>query len=107
MRLDPLDPSRAGTWAGLACAHNALGDFKNGYDWSLKAVESVPEVWTLAYLVINAVPLGLMKEAHAAVQRILELRPAFNLTAARDVCQTRDKEWSDKMMESFRSVGLH
>ena len=106
LRLDPLDPARAGAWAGLACAHNALGNFEVGYEWATRALEAETEMWTLAYFVINAVPAGRMKEASAAVRKILELKPTANVSDAREVCHTRDQAWSDRMMESFREAGL-
>jgi adenylate cyclase len=106
LRLDPIDPARAGAWAGLACAHNVLGDFEAGYEWATRAVEAETEIYTLAYLVINAVPAGRMQEARAAVRKMLELRPTVKLSDARQVCHTRDKDWSERMMDSFREAGL-
>jgi TolB-like protein/class 3 adenylate cyclase len=106
LRLDPIDPARAGAWAGLACAHNVLGDFEAGYEWATRAVEAETEMWTLAYFVINAVPAGRMQEARAAVRKMLELRPTAKLSDARQLCHTRDKDWSERMMDSFREAGL-
>src|SRR5260370_30644954 len=106
LRLDPIDPARAGAWAGLACAHNVLGDFEAGYEWATRALEAKTAMHTLAYFVINAVPSGRMQEARAAVRKMLELRPAVKLSDARQVCHTRDKDWSDRMMDSFREAGL-
>ncbi len=106
LRLDPIDPARAGAWAGLACAHNVLGDFEAGYEWATRALEAETAMHTLAYFVINAVPSGRMQEARAAVRKMLELRPAVKLSDARQVCHTRDKDWSDRMMDSFREAGL-
>jgi len=106
LRLDPIDPARAGAWAGLACAHNVLGDFEAGYEWAARAVEAETEMYTLAYFVINAVPAGRMQEARAAVRKMLELRPAIKLSDARQLCHTRDKDWSERMMDSFREAGL-
>ena len=106
LRLDPIDPARAGAWAGLACAHNVLGDFEAGYQWANRAVEAVPEMWTLAYFVINAVPTGRMKEARDAITKMLELKPTVKLSDARRLCHTRDEDWSERMMNSFREAGL-
>jgi adenylate cyclase len=106
LRLDPIDPSRAGAWAGLACAHNVLGDFEAGYEWATRAVEAITEMYTLAYFVINAVPTGRMQEARAAVRKMLELRPTAKLSDARQLCHTRDADWSERMMNSFREAGL-
>ena len=106
LRLDPIDPSIAGAWAGLACAHNVLGDFEAGYEWATRAVEAETEIWTLAYFVINAVPTGRIQEARAAVRKMLKLRPTARLSDARQVCHTRDEDWSGRMMESFRVAGL-
>ena len=96
LRLDPIDPARAGAWAGLACAHNIIGDFEAGYEWATRAVEAETEMHTLAYFVINAVPAGRMQEARAAVRKMLELRPAIKLSDARQLCHTRDKDWSER-----------
>ena len=106
LRLDPIDPARAGAWAGLACAHNLLGDFEAGYEWATRAVEAETEMWTLAYFVINAVPGGRMQEARAAVRKMLELRPTAKLSDAHQLGHTRDKDWSDRNMDSFREAGL-
>ena len=106
LRLDPIDPARAGAWAGLACAHNNLGDFEAGYQWATRAVETETAMYSLAYFVINAVPAGRLQEARAAVTKMLELRPTTNLSHARQLCHTRDKDWSDRMMDSFREAGL-
>jgi TolB-like protein/class 3 adenylate cyclase len=106
LRLDPIDPARAGAWAGLACAHNVLGDFEAGYEWATRAVEAETEMWTLAYFVINAVPAGRMQEARAAVRKMLELKPTAKLSDARQLCHTRDEDWSERMMDSFREAGL-
>src|SRR5436309_7894139 len=106
LRLDPIDPARAGAWAGLACAHNILGDFEAGYEWATRAVEAETAMYSLAYFVINAVPAGRMQEARAAVGKMLELRPTAKLSDARQLCHTRDKDWSDRMMNSFREAGL-
>jgi adenylate cyclase len=106
LRLDPIDPARAGAWAGLACAHNVLGDFDAGYEWATRAVEAETEMWTLAYFVINAVPAGRMQEARAAVRKMLELKPTAKLSDARQLCPTRDEDWSRKIMDSFREAGL-
>ena len=106
LRLDPIDPARAGAWAGLACAHNALGDFEAGYEWATRAVEAVPEMWTFAYSVINAVPTGRIKEARDAVRKMLELKPTVKLSDARELCHTRDHDWSERIMDSFREAGL-
>ena len=106
LRLDPIDPGRGGAWAGLACAHNALRDFETGYRWATRAVEAETQTWTLSFLVINAVPAGRMQEARAAVEKMLGLRPGFKISDARQVCHTRDQEWSVRMMNSFREAGL-
>ncbi|HEV7601806.1 MAG TPA: adenylate/guanylate cyclase domain-containing protein [Bradyrhizobium sp.] len=106
LRLDPLDPARAGAWAGLACAHNALGDFEAGYQWATRALETETEMYTLAYFVINAVPAGRMQEARDAVRKMLQLKPAVNLSDACQLCCTRDEDWSARMMDSFRKAGL-
>jgi cytochrome c-type biogenesis protein CcmH/NrfG len=106
LRLDPIDPARAGAWSGLACAHNVLGDFEAGYEWATRALEAETLMHTLAYFVINAVPAGRMQEARSAVQKMLELRPAIKLSDARQLCHTRDKDWSDRMMDSFCEAGL-
>ena len=106
LRLDPLDPSIAGAWAGLACAHNALGNFETGYEWAIRAVEAETAMYTLAYLVINAVPAGRMQEARSAAGKMLELKPTVKLSDARQLCHTRDRDWSERMMDSFRQAGL-
>jgi tetratricopeptide (TPR) repeat protein len=106
LRLDPIDPARAGAWAGLACAYNVLGDFEAGYEWASRAVEAQTEMWTLAYFVINAVPAGRMQEARAAVGKMLELKPTVKLSDALQLCHTRDKDWSARMMSAFREAGL-
>lgn len=106
LRLDPIDPARAGAWAGLACAHNNLGDFESGCEWATRAVEATPAMFSLAYFVINAVPAGRVQEARAAVQRMLELRPTVKIPDARQLCHTRDKEWSNRMMDWFREAGM-
>ena len=106
LRLDPIDPARAGAWSGLACAHNVLGDFEAGYEWATRALEAETLMHTLAYFVINAVPAGRMQEARSAVQKMLELRPAIKLSDARQLCHTRDKDWSERMMDSFCEAGL-
>jgi adenylate cyclase len=105
LRLDPIDPARAGAWAGLACAHNALGDFEAGYEWATRALEAETAMYSLAYFVVNAVPAGRMQEARSAVRKMLELRPAIKLSDARQLCHTRDKDWSERMMDSFREAG--
>ena len=106
LRLDPIDPARAGAWAGLACAHNVLEDFEAGYEWAARALESETAMYSLAYLVINAVPAGRMQEARAAVRKMLDLKPTIKLSDARQLCHTRDEAWSDRMMDSFRKAGL-
>jgi len=106
LRLDPIDPARAGAWAGLACAYNVLGDFEAGCDWATRALETETEMYTLAYFVINAVPAGRMQEARAAVCKMLELRPTAKISDARRLCHTRDQDWSDRMMDWFREAGL-
>jgi hypothetical protein len=63
-------------------------------------------MWTLAYFVINAVPAGRMQEARAAVRKMLELKPTAKLSDARQLCPTRDEDWSRKIMDSFREAGL-
>jgi hypothetical protein len=47
-----------------------------------------------------------MQEARAAVAKMLELRPGINVSDARQVCETRTKDWSDRMMDWFRQAGL-
>ena len=106
LRLDPIDPARAGAWSGLSCAHNALGDFEAGYEWATRALETETMMHTLAYFVINAVPAGRMQEARSAVRKMLELRPTAKISDARQLCHTRDKDWSERMMDSFREAGL-
>jgi adenylate cyclase len=61
LRLDPINPSREGAWAGLACAYNVIGDFEAGYEWAARALEAHTEMYTLAYFVINAVPAGRLQ----------------------------------------------
>jgi adenylate cyclase len=106
LRLDPIDPARAGAWAGLACAHNVLGDFEAGCEWAARALESETAMYSLAYFVINAVPAGRMQEARAAVRKMLDLKPTVKLSDARQLCHTRDEDWSGRMMDSFRKAGL-
>ncbi len=106
LRLDPLDPSIAGAWAGLACAYNALGDFEAGCEWATRAIENATEMWTLAYFVINAVPAGRLQAARSAVAKMLELKPTARISDAHQLCHTRDEVWSARMMESFREAGL-
>jgi len=106
LRLDPIDPSIAVAWAGLACAYNNLGDFAAGYEWAARALETETEIYTLAYFVINAVPAGRMQEARAAVRKMLELRPTLKLADMRQVCYSRDQDWSERVMAAFREAGL-
>jgi adenylate cyclase len=106
LRLDPLDPAKAHAWAGLACAHWMLGDYQAGCQWAQRALNEYPQVWTLAYFVINAVPIGRMDEAREAVKRILELRPDFGLHEALLVCHTRDERLRAQIKSSFIAAGI-
>lgn len=106
LRLDPIDPARAGAWAGLACAHNVLGNFETGCEWASRALETETAMFTLAYFVINAVPAGRIQDARAAVRKMLDLKPSANLSDAHQLCHTRDKDWSERIMDSFREAGM-
>lgn len=106
LRLDPVDPARAGAWAGLACAYNNLGDYEAGCRWATRAVEAQPAMFSLAYFVINAVPAGRMQEAREAVEKMLALNPQTKISNARQLCHTRDTSWSNQMMDWFREAGL-
>jgi adenylate cyclase len=106
LRLDPLDPAKAGAWAGLACAHNLLGDFEAGCQWAQRAVDANPEIWTLAYFIINAVPAGRLGEARQAVNRMLELKPALMLDQVLLACHTKDEHWFEKMKAAFIEAGV-
>jgi adenylate cyclase len=106
LRLDPVDPARAGAWAGLACAYNNLGNFEAGCQWATRAVEAQPAMFSLAYFVINAVPAGRIQEAQDAVAKMLALNPQTKISNARQLCHTRDTAWSNRMMDWFRQAGL-
>ncbi|QAU49102.1 adenylate/guanylate cyclase domain-containing protein [Bradyrhizobium guangzhouense] len=106
LRLDPLDPHQAYAWTGLACAYNALEQYETGFQWAMKAVEAHPLMYTLAYLVINAVPAGRMIEARDALSKMLRFRPDLTVRDTLQLCLTKDTAWLERMARAFREVGL-
>nr|WP_249802070.1 adenylate/guanylate cyclase domain-containing protein [Bradyrhizobium zhengyangense] len=106
LRLDPLDPHQAYAWTGLACAYNCLEQYEAGFQWALKAVEAHPLMYTLAYLVINAVPAGRTAEARDAFAKMLRMRPDLTVRDALQLCLTKDTDWLERMARTFREIGL-
>jgi adenylate cyclase len=107
LRLDPLDPARPTSWAGLACAYCVLGEYDKGYEWARKAADALPVVFTLAYLVINAVPSGRLPEARETVARMLQLKPGLTVPEVLELCcHSRDQEWLERMRDAFIKAGL-
>jgi adenylate cyclase len=105
VRLSPLDPSRAGAWYGIACAHNALGRYDEGCACATRAIQNQIDANSLGVFVINAIPAGRCAEACEAVEQLLRLRPDFRVSDVPGMFATRDAEWRNRMVLAFREAG--
>jgi len=79
LRFDPLDPAVGDPLGGISTAHLALGHLEVAVEWGEKAVAASPERRSTHRAYVAALGMAGLP-AEAAVARLLELDPQFNVT---------------------------
>jgi len=78
LRFDPLDPAAGDPLSGISTAHVVLGNYDAAVEWGERAIGVSPERLTSHRAYVAA--LGMAgSPATAAVARLLELDPGFNM----------------------------
>jgi TolB-like protein/class 3 adenylate cyclase/Tfp pilus assembly protein PilF len=106
LQLSPLDPGRASTWNGISFAHFMLGQYDQGRAIAAKALAISADAHTLSALIMNDVGAGRLDEAHATSRRLLQLRPDFRASYARQNFPTKTPEWGDRMVAVLCEAGI-
>jgi TolB-like protein len=85
IRLSPLDPFRPMMEVAVAHAHFYAGRFAEGASWAERALRGNPESYPGARIAVACYASGdQVEEAKKAVERLLELKPAFRVSKLRD-----------------------
>jgi tetratricopeptide (TPR) repeat protein len=106
LQLSPIDPARMSVWNGISFAHFLLGQYDQGRAMAAKALAVSADVHTLSALIMNDVGAGRLDEARAAAGRLLQLRPDFRSSYARQDFTSKSDEWSDRFVAVLREAGL-
>jgi TolB-like protein/class 3 adenylate cyclase/tetratricopeptide (TPR) repeat protein len=106
LQLSPLDPGRTWDWNGISLAHFLLGQYDQGRAMAAKALAVIAHVHTLSALIMNDVGAGRLDEARAIAGRLLQLRPDFRASYARQDFTNKSDEWSDRFVALLREAGL-
>ena len=101
--MSPVDPRLHLTFVGMAAAYNELGRFDEALVVAKKAVRQAPS-YSGAYrnLAAALAHLGRDAEARAAAARVLEIDPAFTISAH----IARVPKNSKLFIEGLRKAGL-
>jgi adenylate cyclase len=81
LRLSPRDPFNYDTWVGMAIAHVQLEQDEQAVAAALNAVhQNVRHAWAHRLLALSLGLAGRKEEAHAAMNKAMEVDPAFSIT---------------------------
>jgi len=78
LRYDPFDPATGDPLGGISTAHLGLGNVAAAVEWGEKAVAAKPERQSTHRAYVAALGMAGLP-AEAAVARLLELDPTFNV----------------------------
>jgi TolB-like protein/class 3 adenylate cyclase len=106
LELSPLDPGRAAIWNGISLAHFMLAEYDEGRAVAAKALELSVDAHTLGALILNDVGAGRIDEARTTAGRLLQVRPDFRASYARQIFPARTVEWGNQMVAIFREAGV-
>jgi TolB-like protein/tetratricopeptide (TPR) repeat protein len=107
MRLSPLDPTLYHMQLGTGLAHLLAGRFDEASLWAEKAYRNEPN-YANAYSVAAAshALAGRLEEARKAMERVLHLYPALNISNLKDWFPFRRPEDFTVWTEGLRRAGL-
>ncbi|MBR0797587.1 hypothetical protein JQ615_19550 [Bradyrhizobium jicamae] len=71
-----------------------------------KALEFAADAHTLCALIANDVGAGRIEEARATASRLVQLRPGFRASFARQYFPARSTEWGDRIALVLQQAGL-
>jgi tetratricopeptide (TPR) repeat protein len=108
IRLSPHDPMRWAFLAYRALAHLLAGEYESASEWATKAIR-VPNChyWAFAHRVAALGHLGERQAAQEAMRELLERKPSFSLSFARDrLFYVKDARQLGRYVEGLRLAGV-
>jgi tetratricopeptide (TPR) repeat protein len=107
MRLNPLDPRRAGMRTGTAYAHFLLGRYDEAASWAAMALQDNPDFPPgLRVASASNAMAGRPEQAHKAMARLRQLDPALRVSKIKEVVPHRQAEDVSRYEEGLRRAGL-
>lgn len=108
IQLSPYDPQRWAFYSYRALAHLLAAEFDQADEWSHKA-SRIPNshYWPLAHRVSALGHMQRMKELPSAIAELLERRPDFSCTFARErLFYVKNPEHLARYVQGLRSAGI-
>ena len=107
MRLNPFDPERGRTLAGLAFAQLLLDRCGEALQTSTKALAAMPtSLVAMRAAIIALVQLGNREEAVAMGKKLLAINPSFRIDDWSKLLSFRDSAFVERYLTSLRAAGL-
>ncbi|NJN40183.1 MAG: tetratricopeptide repeat protein [Gammaproteobacteria bacterium] len=108
IRLSPNDPWRPAFFSYGSMAHLLLGHFETAAEWARSAI-SLPNCqhWAHAHLAAALGQLGKVDEANAALAELLQMKPEFSCSYARQhLFYLESDEQVEQYVDALRHAGL-
>lgn len=108
IELSPHDPQRWAFYAYRSMAHLFAGEFEAALDWAQRSVR-VPNChyWPYSHRVAALGHLGRASQARAAFEELLERRPGFTRSLARErLFYVKNDEHLTRYLEGLRKAGV-
>jgi adenylate cyclase len=107
LRLNPIDPLLGYAYCGLAFVHNLKGAHEQGAEYARLTAHNMPG-WMFGWihLAVSSAYIGNIREARAAVGRILELTPSFSVRQYRAISSSKYDWMLEKVANGLRLAGL-
>jgi TolB-like protein/DNA-binding winged helix-turn-helix (wHTH) protein/Tfp pilus assembly protein PilF len=108
LRLSPNDPWRPSFYQYGSMAHLLLGHFETAVEWARNAI-SLPncQYWAYAHLAAALGRLGRLDEASAALAELLQEKPEFSCSYAREhLFYIESDEQVEEYIDALRHAGV-
>jgi tetratricopeptide (TPR) repeat protein len=107
LRLSPRDPERVHFLIAIATAHFVAGDYGEAIRWAERTLQvrpSAPAGHRL--LAASLAHRDRLDEAHAAVERLLRLRPGTTTAGVRATIHFKHQPDQERLIEGLLRAGL-
>lgn len=106
IRISPLDPFKAGAWAGTAWVCFLLSRYDEGCMWATNAMQARDDAIFLCAFISNAALAGRIDDAKAAAARLSSKVRALRAWHADELFHIRDARLSVKVKDALRVAGI-